>query len=172
MFHSSLRRNECSRQGPLFLLPGSRLLREGRCLSWVVGDALAVRRSCCLPWTRAVFNLLLTEVSSICGVLLVFCVQENDSIHVSLFRCFPHFKLLRDIECSSVLYGKPFLSCFRYSNVYLDFTGGSGGEVSTCIAGASGSIPGSGRPPGEGHGNSSILAWRIPWIEECDGLTY
>ena len=110
MFHSSLRRNECLRQGPLFLLPGSRLLREGRCLSWVVRDALAVRRSRCLPWTPVVFNLLLTEVSSICGVLLVFCVQENDSIHVSLFRCFPHFKLLWDIVCSSVLYGKPFLS--------------------------------------------------------------
>ena len=30
-----------------------------------------------------------------------------------------------------------------------------------------GSIPGSGRSPGEGHGNhSSILAWRIPWTEE------
>ena len=30
-----------------------------------------------------------------------------------------------------------------------------------------GSIPGSGRSPGGGHGNhSSILAWRIPWTEE------
>jgi len=29
-----------------------------------------------------------------------------------------------------------------------------------------GSIPGSGRFPGGGHGNSSILAWRIPWTEE------
>ena len=30
-----------------------------------------------------------------------------------------------------------------------------------------GSIPGPGRPPGEGNGNhSSILAWRIPWTEE------
>ena len=30
-----------------------------------------------------------------------------------------------------------------------------------------GSIPGSGRSPGEGHGNhSSILTWRIPWTEE------
>ena len=29
------------------------------------------------------------------------------------------------------------------------------------------SIPGTGRPPGEGNGNhSSILAWRIPWTEE------
>ena len=34
-----------------------------------------------------------------------------------------------------------------------------------------GSIPGSRRPPGGGHGNhSSILAWRIPWTEEPCGL--
>ena len=33
------------------------------------------------------------------------------------------------------------------------------------------SIPGSGRAPGEGHGNpSSILAWRLPWAEELGGL--
>ena len=30
-----------------------------------------------------------------------------------------------------------------------------------------GSIPGSGRSPGEGHGNPlQYLAWRIPWTEE------
>ena len=33
-----------------------------------------------------------------------------------------------------------------------------------------GSIPGSGRSPGGEHGNSSILAWRIPWTEEPGGL--
>ena len=34
-----------------------------------------------------------------------------------------------------------------------------------------GLIPGSGRPPGGGHGNdSSMLAWRIPWTEEPGGL--
>ena len=31
-----------------------------------------------------------------------------------------------------------------------------------------GSIPGSGRSPGEGNG--STLAWRIPWTEEPGGL--
>ena len=32
------------------------------------------------------------------------------------------------------------------------------------------SIPGSGKSPGGGHGNSSsILAWRIPWTEEPGG---
>ena len=34
-----------------------------------------------------------------------------------------------------------------------------------------GSIPGSGRSPGGGHGNPlSVLAWRIPWTEEPGGL--
>ena len=32
--------------------------------------------------------------------------------------------------------------------------------------GGTGSIPGSGRSPGGGHGNlSSILAWKVPWME-------
>ena len=34
-----------------------------------------------------------------------------------------------------------------------------------------GSIPGSGRSPGEGNGNpSSIIAWKIPWTEDPGGL--
>jgi len=34
-----------------------------------------------------------------------------------------------------------------------------------------GSIPGLGRSPGEGMAtHSSILAWRIPWTEEPNGL--
>ena len=54
------------------------------------------------------------------------------------------------------------------------------GEESTCNAGDLGSIPGSGRSPGEGNGNplfgnrffSRILAWEefCPWTEETDGL--
>ena len=49
------------------------------------------------------------------------------------------------------------------------------GTESTCNAedtGGGGSLPGSGRSPG-GEGittHSSILAWRIPWIEEPGGL--
>ena len=38
-------------------------------------------------------------------------------------------------------------------------------------AGDLGSIPGSGRSPGEGNGShSSILAWEIPWTKEPGGL--
>ena len=35
----------------------------------------------------------------------------------------------------------------------LGFPGGSDGKVSACDAGELGSIPGSGRSPGEGYGN-------------------
>ena len=43
---------------------------------------------------------------------------------------------------------------------------GRWGKESTCNAGDTGSIPGSGRSPGGGHGShSSILASRILWIE-------
>ena len=33
-----------------------------------------------------------------------------------------------------------------------------------------GSVPGLGRFPGGGNGNSSILAWKIPWAQEPGGL--
>ena len=48
-----------------------------------------------------------------------------------------------------------------------DFPGGSDGKASAYKAEDRGSIPESGRSPGEGHGSPlSILAWRIPWTEE------
>ena len=53
---------------------------------------------------------------------------------------------------------------------YWGFFGSTDGEESACNAGDLGSIPGSRRCPEEGNGNSSILAWRIPWTEEPDGL--
>ena len=52
----------------------------------------------------------------------------------------------------------------------LGFPGGSDGKESACTAGDWGLIPRLGRSPGEGNKgmatHSSILAWRIPWIEE------
>ena len=51
--------------------------------------------------------------------------------------------------------------------VFLGFPSGSDGKESTYSAGDLGSIPVLGRSPGEGTAtHSSILAWRIPWIEE------
>ena len=55
----------------------------------------------------------------------------------------------------------------------VDFPGGSDGKASAYNAGDLGSIPGSGRSPGEGNGNhSTILAWKIPWTEEPGGLQF
>ena len=46
-------------------------------------------------------------------------------------------------------------------------------KKSACNAGDLGSIPGSGRSPGEGNGNPlQYLAWRIPWTEELGRLQY
>ena len=50
------------------------------------------------------------------------------------------------------------------------FPGGSVVKNMPVKAGDAGSIPGSGRPPGEGNIHSRILAWGIPWIEESGGL--
>ena len=43
---------------------------------------------------------------------------------------------------------------------------GSAGKESTCNAGDTGSIPGPGRPPGEGNGFPLQWAWEIPWPQE------
>ena len=54
-----------------------------------------------------------------------------------------------------------------------ELPGASVGKESACND--AGSIPGSGRSPGEGASlvmanHSSILAWRVPWTEEPGGL--
>ena len=51
------------------------------------------------------------------------------------------------------------------------FPCGSSGKESACSAGDLSSIPGLGRPPGEGKGyHSSILAWIIPQTIQSKGL--
>ena len=58
-----------------------------------------------------------------------------------------------------------------YSNSLKGFPGGSVGKESSCIAGDSSLIPGSGRPLEEGMAiHSSSLAWKIPWTEESGRL--
>ena len=51
------------------------------------------------------------------------------------------------------------------------FPGGSEDKPSAFNAGDLGSIPGLGRSPGEGNGNPlQYSCWKIPWMEEPDGL--
>ena len=55
--------------------------------------------------------------------------------------------------------------------VFLGLPGGSGGKESACNAGDPGLIPGQENPLEKTTAtHSSILAWRIPWTEEPDGL--
>ena len=58
------------------------------------------------------------------------------------------------------------------SNSLLGFPGGSGRKNLPANAGDAGSIPGSGRSPGGGPGNSRILAWRVPWTEKPGRLVH
>ena len=49
-------------------------------------------------------------------------------------------------------------------SLHLGFLCESVGKESACSVGDLGSIPGLGRPPGEGMAaHSSVMAWRIPW---------
>ena len=55
----------------------------------------------------------------------------------------------------------------------LDFPGGSDSKASVYNVGDPGSIPGSGRSPGEGNGNPlQTAAWKIPWTEEPGGAPW
>ena len=49
----------------------------------------------------------------------------------------------------------------------MDFPGGSDGKAFAYNAGDPGSVPGSGRSPGEGNGNPlQYSGLEIPWMEE------
>ena len=53
----------------------------------------------------------------------------------------------------------------------MGFPGGSDGKESACNGGDPGSFPGSGSSLEKGMAtHSSILAWKIPWTEEPEGL--
>ena len=65
--------------------------------------------------------------------------------------------------------------CYKDPNINQDFPGGSDGKAPAYNAGDPGSIPGSGRSPGEGKvlaPHSSTLAWKIPWKEEPGRLQF
>ena len=57
----------------------------------------------------------------------------------------------------------------RFIRSFTFFPSGSVGKESACNAGDPGSIPGSGRSPGEAT-HSSTLAWKISWTEELGRL--
>ena len=67
-------------------------------------------------------------------------------------------------------YGRKMQFQIQFSKGHQD-SGGTDGKESTCSVADLFSIPGLGRPCGKGKAtHSSILAWKIPWMEEPDRL--
>ena len=84
--------------------------------------------------------------------------------------CGVYSSSLREVcECVNDLKDTTVRSSQRHQK--LRFPGGSAVKSPPASTGDLGSVPGSGRSPGGGHGShSSILAWRIPQTEEPGGL--
>ena len=80
-------------------------------------------------------------------------------LHIYLYFFNKHAEVFGQKAIINIILSKlPEKKCFLDS---------SGGKVSACSAGDLDSIPGLGRFPGEGKAaHSSILAWKIPWMEE------
>ena len=106
--------------------------------------------------------------------MVVMCRRAETELNVGLALTLP---LTSGTTLKVLLYltGLNFLTHSKISLEYLscarwDFPGGSDSKESTYNVGDPGSIPGSGRSSGGGHGHSSILAWRILWIGKPGGL--
>ena len=70
-------------------------------------------------------------------------------------------------------YCHPFSSGLAETLQCQGFSGDSDSKKFACNVGGLASIPRLGRSPGGGNGNhSSILAWKIPWMEEPGRLQY
>ena len=66
-----------------------------------------------------------------------------------------------------------YVYIYIYIHTHTHISHGSDGKESEYNVGDSGLTPGSGRFPGEGNGyHSSILAWRVPWIQESGELQF
>ena len=142
-------------------LPGSSVcgIFQARILEWVV---LFSKGS---SWPRD-----WTHISCIGRQILYHLATWEPQNMLTILKCgkWEHnliFKVGKVFE--ETLHHKGSLSgkweYYRCSKL-LDFPCGLTGEESTCNVGDLGSIPGLGRPPGEGKVYcSSIPAWRIPW---------
>ena len=144
------------------------------CLSAVQSSFLVkylFRSFACFLIVFSVSVLIILAYYSLCPSLL--CIFSNIPLswllwnQVVWFGCSNFFVFLYRLRSSLFRKSSKTACCVwvcSNSGLIWGFPGSSVGRESTCNVGDLGSIPGSGRSPGEGNGtHSSILAWRIPW---------
>ena len=107
--------------------------------------------------------------------LIIFCVHNNIRfVNTQYYRSV--LRVLNTIIYSSryqLSWSEFIFFSLLLCKVVLGFPGGSNGEESACNAWDSGSIPGSGRSPGEGNGNPlQYSESSIPWTKEPGGLHF
>ena len=107
-----------------------------------------------------------------CSILLVIVCVCTQSLQLCLTPCNP-------VDCSlSGSCDHVILQAGILERVAMPFPSGLDGKAFACNTRDPGLIPGSGRSPGdlpsplekEMANHSSILAWKIPWLEEPDRL--
>ena len=144
----------------------SGIAADGREASRPPGD-----RKSFLPWTYCV---VCASVSSRCPRCRFFFVANPELLTTA---CFPFGVLLPSAvqPCSPPFQNLGFISDFL--RFLMDFPGGSAVKTLPANAGDAGSIPGSGRSPGEGNGNLPQCSClenpmgRGAWWATVQGLT-
>ena len=79
-----------------------------------------------------------------CGEISYLCVNSLFMLYVLFMHMQPVFTLIYNV----------FYNCIHLINIILGFSCSSVSKESACSTGNLGSIPGSGRSPGEGNGNT------------------
>ena len=102
---------------------------------------------------------------------------SSASVRYISFLSFIEPIIARNVPLVCLIFLKRSLVCFLNSLLQLSYVGKRASLVTQMVrnlhvnAGDPSSILESGRSPGEGNGNHSIiLAWKIPWTEEPGGL--
>ena len=125
-----------------------------------------------MHWTTYVFinNLICVKLCKCFNQVLTFASNVSLTKILSVMPQ-PQFSSKPcGFQCVNLYKVMTFQKHIRHHRV---IAGGSDGKESACNAGSLGSIPGLGRSLDKGMAtNSSILAWKIPWTEEPDGLQF
>ena len=102
---------------------------------------------------------------------LAFLYTNNEKTEREIKETIPFTTAVKRIKYLGINLPKEIKDLY-IDTILQGFPGGSDHKSSACSEGDPGLIPGLGRSPGEGMAtHSSILAWKIPWVEEPMGYS-